>query len=294
MAICPEFSVYARQPGRKEDAFVQGFVVPLLGRLGFSVVVNYHGRREFGRDIIFGEVDRFGHVRYYGLQAKFEGSISLAAMTSEGSLVDDCKQAFTKEFTHPQTGAVARISSFYAVNAGSFSDEAQDYFFAALHPVYADNVRLIDGPSLLALDRLAAVTLAEDRRGILAGLRCEADFNYSVFQAILPVLRAIAGGDGQGVWYPPHRLRLNAISSYLARPVFGDIIPLNALQRFWTMGTTVNSLLDRSAAPIQTVVTVKIPAQEILQIEGMVMSELGLIKEKVASAMSMLGPFAAV
>jgi len=46
----------------KEFQFRDQFVMPLLVRLGFGLVVNYHGAREFGRDVIFGEVDRFGHV----------------------------------------------------------------------------------------------------------------------------------------------------------------------------------------------------------------------------------------
>lgn len=57
MAICPEFAVYEKEVGSKEDILVQKFLIPLLTRLGFIAIVNYHGRREFGRDIIFGEID---------------------------------------------------------------------------------------------------------------------------------------------------------------------------------------------------------------------------------------------
>ena len=295
MAVCPEFTIYEKEPGLKEDTFVQKFLIPLLSRLGFSIVVNYHGRREFGRDIIFGEIDRFGHVRYHGLQAKFEGSISLGAISSEGGLVDDCKQAFTSKFVHPHTGASARISSFYAVNAGSFSDEAKDYFFTDLCSIYADNVRLIDGRGLLALDRLAAITLAEDRREVLAGLVCEIEHNLTVLTYIKPELKSIALGDGNNVHYPPHRMRLNALCSYLVRPILGTSIPLDSLQRIWLMGTTVNSLLDGpTASPLQTIVSIKIPAQEVLSIENMLLSELQVVKANVASAMSTLGPFVAI
>ena len=295
MAICPEFSVYEKEAGRTEDVFVQKFLIPLLSRLGFSIVVNYHGRQEFGRDIIFGEIDRFGDVRYHGLQAKFEGSIGLGAISSEGGVVDDCKQAFTTEFIHPHTGAAARISSFYAVNAGSFSDEARHYFFTALRPIYADNVRLIDGRGLLALDRLAAITLSEDRREVLAGLLCEVEYNFAVLTQILPGLKTIVIGDGHNVRYPPNRLRLNALSSYLVRPILGASISLDVLQRFWLMGTTVNSLLDGpTASPLQTVISIKIPAEEILSIENLLFSDLRTLKADVTSAMSTLGPFVAI
>jgi hypothetical protein len=59
-----------------EDDFIQRFLIPLLKRLGFSVV-NYQGKSEHGRDLIFAEMDRFGHVRYHGLQAKYLPSIGL-------------------------------------------------------------------------------------------------------------------------------------------------------------------------------------------------------------------------
>ena len=68
------------------------FLIPLLQRLGFSIVVNFHGTSEFGKDIIFGEIDRFGHVVYHGLQAKYVPSISLSA---SDELIEDAKQAFT-------------------------------------------------------------------------------------------------------------------------------------------------------------------------------------------------------
>ena len=64
MAIPGEFT-YADEAG-----FITRFVLPLLQRLGYSLVVNYHGTREFGKDLVFGEIDRFGHVVYHGMQVK--------------------------------------------------------------------------------------------------------------------------------------------------------------------------------------------------------------------------------
>ena len=63
MAIPPEFRNF-----NDEADFTARWIIPLLHRLGFSVVVNYHGQREFGRDVVFGEIDRFGHVVYYAMQ----------------------------------------------------------------------------------------------------------------------------------------------------------------------------------------------------------------------------------
>jgi hypothetical protein len=112
MAISPELAVYS-----DENGFVQRFLIPLLRRLGFGIVVNHHGQSEAGMDLIVGEIDRFAHVRYHGIQAKFENSISKSA--SHG-LVQDATEAFADAFTHPQTGAKHRISSFYAVTLGPY------------------------------------------------------------------------------------------------------------------------------------------------------------------------------
>jgi hypothetical protein len=134
----------------KEFQFRDQFVMPLLVRLGFAVVVNYHGRREFGRDVIFGEVDRFGHFIYYGMQLKYESSVGLK---DSHSLVQDAEQATHNPFRHPQTGREEYISCFYVLNAGDFSDEARDNFFNITARRGIRDARLLDGNSLVLLNQ---------------------------------------------------------------------------------------------------------------------------------------------
>ena len=98
MAIPAQLSY---QGPSKEFQFRDQFVMPLLVRLGFGVVANNHGQREFGRDIVFGDIDRFGHVVYYGMQVKYESSISLG---DSHSLAQDAEQATHNPFRHPHTG----------------------------------------------------------------------------------------------------------------------------------------------------------------------------------------------
>jgi len=157
-----------------EDDFIQRFLVPLLKRLGFGLATNYHGNTEFGKDLVFGEIDRFGNIRYHGLQAKYEASIGL-----EGSqtLINDCHQAFANPFKHPQTGATEHISSFYAVNGGSLSTQAVDHFFASVRPTHGPNVYLLQGKDLLVLDRLCSITSVQEIRARLTGLLFENLYN---------------------------------------------------------------------------------------------------------------------
>ena len=61
MPIEAEFKTF----GTEAD-FTRRFLVPLLLRLGYSIVAEYHGQREFGKDVVFGEIDRLGEVVDHG------------------------------------------------------------------------------------------------------------------------------------------------------------------------------------------------------------------------------------
>jgi hypothetical protein len=62
-----------------EADFIKTFLQPLLQRLGFLSVIPYHGTREYGKDLVVGEIDQFNEPRYHGIQAKYFPSISLRA-----------------------------------------------------------------------------------------------------------------------------------------------------------------------------------------------------------------------
>lgn len=196
-----------------ETDFVRGFLQPFLRKLGFAVVVEYHGTDEFGKDLVFAEVDRFGHVRYHAMQARFESSIS---QRSIGTLIEACEQAFAHPFVHPHTGQPETLSSFYAVNAGSISANARRLYFATLVPRYHQNARLLDGPSLLQLDRWAALARADRLFDRVRGLLHQLQMNDRVVEVIRERLLALTEGRGAAV--PPYRLFTTAIEQYLAEP----------------------------------------------------------------------------
>jgi hypothetical protein len=137
MAIPKEFTFAS------EEDFVQRFLIPLLHRLGFSVVANYHRTQgELGKDLVFAEIDRC-------FQAKYVGSIGLSAVET---LIQDCRQAFANPFTRPHTHTAERIQTFYAVNGGSISEDARQHFFGSVGQPLATCARVLDGKALLALD----------------------------------------------------------------------------------------------------------------------------------------------
>ncbi len=284
MALSPELAAYSN-----EHDFVQRFLVPLLGRLGFGIVVNHHGQSEAGMDLIVGEIDRFAHVRYHGVQAKFENSISKSA--SHG-LVQDATEAFADEFTHPQTGATHRISSFYAVNAGSISDEARALFFSLLQNKHGDNVKLLDGKDLLALDRSAAVR-AESTRNLLLALLMEMRRTSATLSRLLPRLQAIIDGDGNNVVYPFERLRLVAVEVWLGSPVLMSDLPSMQIEDLHSLASAFNRSLDEAgSSPLHTVKSIKVPAAKALRILPRIVPLANTVESAVAAQLAKLGSVA--
>jgi len=280
MAFPPQFQ-YAN-----EEAFIQGFLIPLLQRLGFSLVFNYHGSSEFGKDLIFGEIDRFGHVRYHGLQAKYEASISLNEVES---LVLDCKQAFASPFTHPQNGTVERISSFYAVNGGSLGTEAVNHYFNSLRPMFGGNVQLLQGRDLLALDRWASVNRVNSVGEQVTGLLIELRYN----RWMISHLTAELPKDPKN--RPLERLRLDAVSAYLRGPSLSGSFSTEDASNYWHIGVSANRILDFTSTSMS-------PEQNRTDLTKLILDTLFPALGKLADgieaallvALSSLGPLSGV
>lgn len=287
MPILPELSHH-----KDEDDFARDFVVPLLRRLGFSIVVDFHGSREFGRNLIFGDVDRFGHVVFHGLQVGFTASVS---KTGAQGLAEDCDEAFAKDFVHPHTGASHRISRFYAVNGGSISDAARKFFFAKVVPSHGDNARLLDGRALLDLDR-TALARPEAGRETLWGILLEVRKNRDVLSQVLGPLAAIVKGEDQGVDYPTERLRIVALSAALARPGHIAALDLSAVESIHDRSVAFNKALDDAgASPLRTVVSTKIPARKALKISlSGLKADLEELEGALEQKLEQLGPIAPI
>ena len=282
LAIPGELSGYA-----DEEAFVRGFLVPLLRRMGFSIVADFHGKREFGKDLIIGEIDRFGHVVYYGVQAKYVPSIS---KSDAHGLIEDCSEAFAKDFEHPHTGSQQRTSRFYAVNGGSISDEARELFFASVSATHGDNARLLCGKDLLDLDRTVSVR-SEAGRDALAGLLFEVSSNRNALAEIIPTLKEIA--EGSAGHYPTARLRTVASSQALLRPSSLGSIDYEFVASVHDRAVGLNRSLDEvGVSPLHTVVSIKIPAMNALRFVGPLEKDHAALEALIKEELLALGPIA--
>ncbi len=227
-----------------ERDFTQKFVIALVSRLGYAIVINYHGTTEFGKDLIMGEIDKFAHVRYHGLQVKYKPTLGLSDIDD---LIRDCRQAFKNPFRHPQTGDTHAISTFYAVNGGSISDQAVTHFFATVRPEYGDNARILDGKALLQLDRSASIVGIGSVRSFLSGLRLELRFNIQVGRDVCAALRRVIAEEGP---FPMQRLRVGAISAFLDRPAPVLSEHFELVDQCWQGATMFNRIVDSVDVPI--------------------------------------------
>lgn len=239
----PAQLVYPGQSG--EPQFRDNFVMPLLIRLGFGVVVNYHGQLEFGRDVIFGDVDRFGHVVYYGMQIKYESSISLSG---SHSLIQDAEEATHNPFKHPQTGREEFISCFYVANAGHISDQARDNFFSTVTRRGIRDARLLDGNALILLDKAASLNRNANIREKLTGLLQEVRRNRNVLAKLLTDLPAFAD-DPAAKPFPFQRCRNSASGGYLNAPFSVLDLPINVVDQYWEMIRMLNDIADSVGVP---------------------------------------------
>jgi len=233
MAIPSEFD-YA-----SEADFTNGLLIPLLERLGFTLIADYHGTREFGKDVVFGEVDRFGHIRYHGLQAKYVESLSLSGSQS---LIDDCRQAFDNPFRHPNTGQRERIACFYIVNGGTFSEVARENIFNAVDAPFGGHVALLDGHAVLSLQRWSTFNRQEMVGEKLTGIILELRYNRQLFSIIHHRLQAFME-DRTKEFPGGFRLRISACSAYLQAPILPTQDTNERIEAYWHDASVVNSAL---------------------------------------------------
>lgn len=233
------------QGENKEFQFRDGFVMPLLIRLGFGVVLNYHGQREFGRDVVFGDLDRFGHVVYYGLQVKYVPSISLG---DSHLLVQDAEQATHNAFKHPQTGREEFISCFYVANAGDISDQARENFFSTVARRGIRDARLLDGNALILLDRAVSLNRNANVRERLTGLLQEVRRNRNVLAQTVTDLPAYAD-DIANKPFPFQRCRNSASGAYLNAPFSIPGLSIDIVDQYWEIIRMLNDVADSIGVP---------------------------------------------
>ena len=76
-----------------EKDFTLRTVLPIVRKLGFSNVRYHHGKREFGRDVLFARLTEFQELEHWGAHVKF-GDISGGARSEVDGMLGQIDDAF--------------------------------------------------------------------------------------------------------------------------------------------------------------------------------------------------------
>ena len=223
----------------KEFQFRDKFVMPFLVQLGFRIVLNYHGQRELGRDVIFGDVDRFGHVVYYGMQIRYESSISLS---DSHSLVQDAEQAAHNPFSILRPAKRSSSPPSMLQTQAVFQTKRGINFLSTLKRKGVRDVRLLDGNALAVLNWAAAFE-SDDVVERLTGMLQEVRRNQRLIAQLVKDLTAYIR-DQENALYPGLRLRNIAAGAYLSAPFPVPGLASNNVDRYWELMRVLNKMAD--------------------------------------------------
>lgn len=116
-----------------EPLFTKEVVIPLLRRMGFEGVRYNHGVSEFGRDVLFADLDKFSNVRHYAAQVK-AGGIAASNGTLLNQLIVQIDDAFAMPVQGPGKSKQFHVSEVFVICSGRISDGAVERLNQKLDP----------------------------------------------------------------------------------------------------------------------------------------------------------------
>ncbi len=141
-------TVWARDSAKDEKEFTLHRVIPPLRKLGFRNVRYSHGKREYGKDIVFARPTEFDESEHWAAQVKF-GDIGGGVNSDVDTILAQIEDAFRMPFYDIYTKSKQRISKLAIVISGKFTDNAIEKICEKIesHPL-RNNVIFIDGDKL--------------------------------------------------------------------------------------------------------------------------------------------------
>jgi hypothetical protein len=139
------------EPTDNEKEFTIRTVLPILRKLGFRNVRYNHGKREFGRDVVFARITEFNELEHWGAQIK-QGDILGGADSDIDKILAQIDDAFKMPFYDLYTRQKQRIGKLAVIISGKFTDNAVEKICEKIesHPI-RNNLIFIDGEKLRTL-----------------------------------------------------------------------------------------------------------------------------------------------
>lgn len=126
-------------------------VIPLLRKLGFINIKYNHGKREFGRDIIFARITEFDELEYWGVQLKY-GDICGAANSGIDIILSQAESAFSMPFFDVYSRTKQRISKLVIIASGKFTENSVEKICEGIEKFsLKNNLVFMDGDKIETL-----------------------------------------------------------------------------------------------------------------------------------------------
>ncbi len=143
--------LWAPKDADSEKEFTLRTVLPILRKLGFQNVKYNHGKREFGRDVIFARVTEFQDLEFWAAQVKF-GDVAGGANAEIDDFLAQIDDAFKMPFYDLYTKQRQRIAKLVIIISGKFTENAIEKISEKIESsAVRNNIVFVDGERLATL-----------------------------------------------------------------------------------------------------------------------------------------------
>lgn len=152
-----------------ESDFSQKVLIPIIRKLNFVNVRYNHGRREFGKDILFSRRTEFDDFEFWGAQVKY-GNISGESGSEIDHIVNQIDDAFKMPFYDVYTRRKEKISKLLIAISGRFTENAIEIICEKIEiSAIKNNLIFIDGAKIETIAERFRKISYQITRGSLLG-----------------------------------------------------------------------------------------------------------------------------
>jgi len=253
-----------------EEKFIKEEIIPLLNNLGFERIRFNHGNREFGKDVVFSEIDRFGNRVYYGVQAKC-GDISGGADSFINTISNEIDDAFDVPYYSTELKEDCFLSRIFVICSGKYTSNAIEKISQKITK-RKSNVIFIDGERIKELQK-RTITDKKNLKLKLNILINEFNFNIDVCKRILDIKDLYPGKTFSG------NFRTNTLEDFLNSFIIEENNISQNLEIIWNNLINCNKKID---ALMYTSVEQKEMHRELIEsVEEQYTKNLPLVRDKL-------------
>lgn len=133
-----------------EEKFSKQVILPLLRRMQFFNIKYVHGINEYGKDIIFSEINKFGEQINYGIQVK-AGDVSGKSNNKIEELINQAKIAIKTPFQKVGNNNDFYISVIVIAISGKFTTQAKQRIINEIPSEFRGSIFFWDKEKILEL-----------------------------------------------------------------------------------------------------------------------------------------------